>query len=74
MRDPRVQAKYKQEIETLHKWNCFTDERPNEKDIILSLIVIPTEVDGKVKTRIGIRGDMDEREVEVDTVNDIDRH
>lgn len=67
MKDPRVQAKYMQEIETLHKWNCFKNELPLEGDVVLSLIIIPTEVDGKVKTRIGIRGDMDQREVEVET-------
>lgn len=54
MKDPRVKEKYRQEIETLHKWNCFTDELPKKEDIVLSLIVIPTEVDGKIKTRIGI--------------------
>lgn len=66
-KDKRVIAKLADEIRTLEEWGCFTDEQPLEDDVVLNLIVIPTEVDGEVKVRIGIRGDMDKREVRTDT-------
>eukprot|EP00388_Colpodella_angusta_P004466 GDKJ01014698.1.p1 GENE.GDKJ01014698.1~~GDKJ01014698.1.p1 ORF type:complete len:959 (-),score=75.14 GDKJ01014698.1:120-2996(-) len=66
-KDPRVRSKINEEIEVLSKWGCFADEMPSENDVVLKLIIIPTEVDGKIKVRIGIRGDLDERDVEADT-------
>lgn len=42
-------------------------EEPKHGDTVLELIVIPTEVDGKVKVRIGIRGDKDDRIVDTKT-------
>lgn len=69
-KDPRVIKEMTNEIQKLFQWNCFIDELPNKDDIVLDLIIIPTEVDGRVKVRVGIRGDRDPRK-DVDTATEL---
>lgn len=56
-KDPRVIDKRREEFQTLMDWGFAKTEGSTEGKTIVRVILIPPEADGKVKVRVGIRGD-----------------